>query len=32
MAKDDIVDATSRASAAVKKARAKAMMFLRKTS
>lgn len=30
MAKDDIVDATSRAYAAVKKARAKAMMFLRK--
>jgi len=30
MSKDDIVDATSRAFAAVKKARAKAMMFLRK--
>lgn len=29
MSKDDIVDATSRAFAAVKKARAKAMMFLR---
>lgn len=32
MAKDDPVDATSRAFAAVKKARAKARMFLRKTS
>ena len=31
MSKDDIVDATSRAFAAVKKARAKAMMFLRKS-
>ena len=30
MSKDDIVDATSRAFAAVKKARVKAMMFLRK--